>query len=64
MKQLSLNILKEAVKLKKVRLYFEDGFSTIVEFVSNYVPYQEELIARHGMIVDFKFLKEDKNDDQ
>ena len=50
------------LNLKKVRLYFEDGFSTIIEFVSNYVPYQEELIARHGMIVDFKFLKEDDDE--
>lgn len=44
--------------MRRTKLYFEDGFVVVVEHVSPYVPYQEELIAKHGHIVDFKLLPE------
>lgn len=42
--------------MRRTKLYFEDGFQTIIEHEKPYVPYQEELIAAHGHIIDFKLL--------
>ncbi len=42
--------------MRKTKLYFEDGFQVIIEHEKPYVSYQEELIAKHGHIVDFNIL--------
>ena len=50
--------------MRRTKLYFEDGFQVIIEHEKPYVPYQEELILKHGHIVDFKILpsREDNNE--
>ena len=50
--------------MRRTKLYFEDGFQIIIEHEKPYVPYQEELIAAHGHIIDFKLLPDKEVNDE
>ena len=50
--------------MRKTKLYFEDGFQVIIEHEKPYVPYQEELIAKHGHVVDFNILPSEEVNDE
>ena len=50
--------------MRRTKLYFEDGFQTIIEHEKPYVPYQEGLIVAHGHIIDFKLLPDKEVNDE
>ena len=46
----------------KVRLFFADTFVIVVEYEHPSAGMFDELIAKHGMIIDYKILEEPEDE--